>query len=425
MDRNTARRRTRRIVIAMALGILAGSTIQTLFPDSNWLREGVVDGLFVIGGKIFIASLKMLVVPLVFVTLVCGSCSLSDPAKLGRLGGKALLLYLITTALALLSAILMALAVSPGKGQQLAVLSDYQVTPAPVLQEVLANLIPENIIAAMAGGHMLQVIAFALLFGLALNLAGDIGKLAVRFFEDINAILMKAVAILMLLAPLGVFCLLGKIFADIGLSTLSNLLQYFLVVLFCLLFHGLVIYPTLLRFFGGLDPVIFIRKLRDVLLFSFSTASSNATIPVTLKTMTQKMGVSPEVASFVVPLGATINMDGTAIMQGVATVFIAQVYGIELELLDYLLVILTGTLASIGTAGVPGVGLIMLGMVLQQVGLPVEGIGLILGVDRLLDMVRTAVNVMGDSMVSCVVAGSEQEMDRRMYNDLWVGLRTN
>jgi len=205
------------------------------------------------------------------------------------------------------------------------------------------------------------------------------------------------------------------------LDVILQLLQYFLVVLGALGIHALVTYPTILKLLTGLSPVIFIRKMRDAALFAFSTASSNATMPVTLDTVTKKMGVDNSVASFTVPLGATINMDGTAIMQGVATVFIAQVYSVDLTIADYLMVILTATLASIGTAGVPGVGLIMLAMVLQQVGLPVEGIALIIGVDRLLDMTRTAVNVTGDSMVTVIVAKSEKEIDLETYNDPWAG----
>jgi len=223
------------------------------------------------------------------------------------------------------------------------------------------------------------------------------------------------------LAPYGVFFLMAKLFSEISIATIGNLIQYFLVVLVALGIHALVTYPTILKVLTGLNPVIFIRKMRDAALFAFSTASSNATMPVTLDTATKKMGVDNSVASFTVPLGATINMDGTAIMQGVATVFIAQVYSVDLTIADYLMVILTATLASIGTAGVPGVGLIMLAMVLQQVGLPVEGIALIIGVDRLLDMTRTAVNVTGDSMVTIIVAKSEKEIDLETYNDPWAG----
>ncbi|NRA85499.1 MAG: dicarboxylate/amino acid:cation symporter, partial [Gammaproteobacteria bacterium] len=251
--------------------------------------------------------------------------------------------------------------------------------------------------------------------------SGESGKRIADFFNDLNGVVMKLVVILMNLAPYGVFFLMAKLFSQIELSTIGNLIQYFLVVLGALFIHALITYPIILKVLSGLNPVIFIRKMRDAALFAFSTASSNATIPVTLETATKKMGVHNNVASFTVPLGATINMDGTAIMQGVATVFIAQIYGVDLTISDYLMVILTATLASVGTAGVPGVGLIMLAMVLQQVGLPVEGIALIIGVDRLLDMTRTAVNVTGDTMVTCIVGKSEKEMDLEVYRNPWAG----
>ena len=262
---------------------------------------------------------------------------------------------------------------------------------------------------------MLQIIVFAILFGLALTMLGQAGERLLALMNDINAAIMKLVWIVMVFAPYGVFGLIARTFSSQGFSAFGPLIKYFLVVLAVLILHTLVTYPLLLKLLSGLNPVRFIRKLREVQIFAFSTASSNATIPVTLNTLENRIGVNNSVASFTVPLGATINMDGTAIMQGVATVFIAQAYGLDLALTDYLIVVLTAILASIGTAGVPGVGLIMLSMVLAQVGLPVEGIGLIIGIDRLLDMVRTAVNVTGDSAVTCIVASREGELDMDVY----------
>lgn len=414
---------TMKIIIGMGLGITIGAIIQFLMGDVAFVQENIVNGLFLAGGKIFVNSLKMLVVPLVFVSLVCGTCSLSDPSKLGRLGGKSILLYLTTTAIAITLAIALALFVSPGTSEHIVAATDatFSAKQAPSLTQVFINMMPSNPIDAMANGNMLQIIVFALLFGVSVTLAGDAGKRIAAFFNDLNEVVMKLVVILMNLAPYGVFFLMAKLFSEISLLTIVNLIQYFLVVLAALAIHAFVTYPTILKFLTGLSPVIFIRKMRDAALFAFSTASSNATMPVTLDTATKKMGVDNSIASFTVPLGATINMDGTAIMQGVATVFIAQVYNVDLSVADYLMVILTATLASVGTAGVPGVGLIMLAMVLQQVGLPVEGIALIMGVDRLLDMTRTAVNVTGDSMVTVVVAKSEKEIDLDTYNDPWAG----
>jgi len=416
---------TMKIIIGMSLGIIIGAIIQYLLGDNTFVKDNVVNGLFLAGGKIFINSLKMLVVPLVFVSLVCGTCSLSDPSKLGRLGGKSILLYLTTTAIAISLAIGLALVVAPGVSDNVVAAADgaYSAKQAPSFTQVLINIMPSNPVDAMAKGNMLQIIVFALLFGMSITLAGEAGKRIASFFNDLNAVIMKLVMILMNLAPYGVFFLMAQLFSEISISTIGNLIQYFLVVLFTLGLHALITYPVILKTLTGLNPIIFIRKMRDAALFAFSTASSNATMPVTLDTANKKMGVDNSISSFTVPLGATINMDGTAIMQGVATVFIAQVYAIDLSIVDYLMVILTATLASIGTAGVPGVGLIMLAMVLQQVGLPVEGIALIIGVDRLLDMTRTAVNVTGDSMVTVIVAKSEKEIDLEVYNDPWAGTK--
>jgi len=416
---------TMKILIGMGLGIIIGAIIQFAMGDVKFVQDNIVNGLFHAGGKMFVNSLKMLVVPLVFISLVCGTCSLSDPSKLGRLGGKSIALYLTTTAIAITLAIALALVIAPGvTDQAMTSTASFSAKEAPSLTQVLINIIPSNPINAMAEGNMLQIIVFALLFGIAVSLAGESGKRIASLFEDMNEVVMKIVNIIMNLAPYGVFFLMAKLASEISPSTFLNVAKYFFVVLLALGVHALVTYPTILKFLTGLNPIIFIRKMRDTALFAFSTASSNATIPVTLETTTKKMGVDNSIASFTVPLGATINMDGTAIMQGVATVFIAQVYGVDLSITDYLMVILTATLASIGTAGVPGVGLIMLAMVLQQVGLPVEGIALIIGVDRLLDMTRTAVNVTGDSMVTVIVAKTEKELDTEIYNDPWVGRKT-
>ena len=423
---------TTRIVTGMVAGILVGTILQWLMPDGSdaviplylfdlSLRGFLVDGVFEVIGKIFIASLQMLVVPLVFVSLICGTCSLKDTSKLGRIGGKAVGLYLITTAIAISLAMFVALMVEPGVGVDKATDTTFIAKDSPALTQVFIDMFPTNPFNAFAQGNMLQIIVFALLFGMAIALSGKPGERVANLFNDMNEVVMRLVTILMNLAPYGVFCLLAGLFTDLPLDKLKNLAWYFLCVFFVLLAHAFITYPIILKMLTKLSPVVFLKKMRDAALFAFSTSSSNATIPITLETATKKMGVKNSIASFTVPLGATINMDGTAIMQGVATVFIAQVYNIDLTLADYLMVILTATLASIGTAGVPGVGLIMLAMVLNQVGLPVEGIGLIIGVDRLLDMTRTAVNVTGDSMVTIVVGKSEGQFDETVFNDADAG----
>ncbi|ASK77678.1 dicarboxylate/amino acid:cation symporter [Paraphotobacterium marinum] len=401
----------------MFLGILAGFIIRNIFSDFQVVDEYIVNGLFNIGGAIFVASLKMLVVPLVFVSLVCGTSNLKDIKSLGRLGSKTLLLYILTTAVAITIALLMAIIFKPGVGADLKSSSVFKSEAAPELGEVFINMFPTNPINAMAQGNTLQIIVFAILFGIAVSAAGNHGERARSAFEDLNEIIMKLVTILMLVAPYGVFFLMAKLFSTIGLSAIYNLISYFLLVAITLIIHALLTYSIILKSFTGLSPITFFKKMEDALLFAFSTSSSNATLPVTMETTTHRMGASNKVASFTVPLGATINMDGTAIMQGVATVFISQAFNIDLSLTDYLMVIVTATLASIGTAGVPGVGLIMLAMVLNQVGLPVEGIALIMGVDRLLDMMRTAVNITGDSVVTCIVAKSENQLDLDKFKD--------
>ncbi|MEZ8265074.1 dicarboxylate/amino acid:cation symporter [Vibrio cyclitrophicus] len=408
---------TGRVILGMVIGIFTGFAIQSLFTDSGFVNNYIVNGLFEVGGQIFVASLKMLVVPLVFVSLVCGTSSLKDLSTLGRMGGKTLALYIGTTAVAITLALTIGNLFQPGAGADLTAASSFKSADAPSLGQVIIDMFPTNPIQAMAEGKTLQVIVFAVLFGIAISAAGKPGERIAAVFSDLNEVIMKLVALLMNLAPYGVFFLMAKLFSGLGLGAIWNLAEYFLVLAGTLLLHGLVTYSAMLKGFTGLSPITFLRKMEDAIMFAFSTASSNATIPVTMETAKNRMGVDNKVASFTVPLGATVNMDGTAIMQGVATAFIAQAYNIDLTMGDYLMVILTATLASVGTAGVPGVGLVMLAMVLNQVGLPLEGIALIMGVDRLLDMIRTAVNITGDSAVTIIVAKSEGSFDEARFND--------
>ncbi len=406
---------TVQIAIGMLGGLVSGLLLNVVGIEGT-IGDFIVSGLFYVGGSIFLASLKLLVVPLVFVSLVCGTASLDDVTRLGRVGGKTLGLYLFTTAVALTISVLAAVVVRPGAGFDLVTDAQFTAKEAPALSETLIALFPTNPVQAMADSNMLQIIVFSVLFGLAVSLSGDVGKRVLALFEDLNAVVLRLVMMLMNLAPYGVFCLIASVFAQQGLGAFANLLQYFFLVLAVLLLHALLVYPLLLSLLSGLNPLRFFRNMRDPIVLAFSTASSNATLPVTLENAEYRLGVDNRVASFTIPLGATINMDGTAIMQGVATGFIAQAYGIDIGAVGYLTVVLTATLASIGTAGVPGVGLVMLAMVLRQVNLPVEGIGLVIGVDRLLDMVRTAVNVTGDSAVTCIVARSENQLSREVFD---------
>lgn len=417
-------RLTRWILWAMLLGIATGTCLHAILaaldpgsPIATGLREGLVNGVFQVAGQAFLRLLTVLVVPVVFLSLVCGSAAMDDIRKLGRVGLRALALYLLTTAAAISMAMGLALLFGPGRGFTLDAGANFEARPSPPLADTFVNLVPKNALEAMAEGNMLQIIVFSILLGLALTLAGAQGKRVLGACNDWNDVIMKLVGIVMSLAPIGVFALIARTFANEGVGAFGPLIGYFLTVLLALALHCFGVYPLLLKTLARLPIGPFFRKMREVHLFAFSTASSNATIPVTLNTVEFRLGVSNPIASFTVPLGATINMDGTAIMQGVATIFIAQAYGLELGPPQLLMVVLTATLASIGTAGVPGVGLVMLSMVLTQAGLPVEGIALILGIDRLLDMARTAVNVTGDATVSCIVARSEGELNTALYND--------
>ncbi len=405
---------TRNIILGMVLGIIVGTLCNQIGTDGP-LTGLLVKDIFPLIGSIFIRSLQLLVVPLVLLSLITGTAALEDVRRLGRIGAKTLAFYLGTTAIAITIAIGLGLLFQPGVGFELNHASDFSVKDSPPLTEVILNVFPKNPFAAMAEGNMLQVIVFAILFGLALCMSGDAGKRILAIANDLNEVVLKLVNILLLVAPVGVFALISRTFAMEGFSAIQALGKYFFLVLFALVLHGMLTYGGMLVVFSRLSPFRFFKKMRKVQLFAFSTASSNATIPVSLDTVENRLGVNHSIASFTVPLGATINMDGTAIMQGVATVFIAQALGIDIGLQGYLMVILTATLASIGTAGVPGVGLVMLAMVFQQVGLPVAAIGVIYGVDRLLDMVRTAVNVTGDAVVSTIVARSEDEFDQAVW----------
>lgn len=411
--------------MAMAIGIVLGSIYNLLRGWLTaaggepaliaWIDAWMVQGLLDIMGQVFIRSLKLLVVPLVLVSLILGTWNLGGSARMGIMAGKTLGLYLFTTAVAITMAMVMATIIHPGSAE-LAVATAMDTGDAPPLKSVLINMFPTNPVQALADGNMLQIIVFAILSGLALSRAGAAGDTLRRMLESLNEVIMQMVMILMHLAPWGVAALVIKLFASLGFGAIAELGAYFLTVAGVLVMHAILVYGTLVSL-AGLSPLMFFHNIRPALVFAFSTASSNATVPVTLNAVTRRCGADSSVASFTVPLGATINMDGTAVMQGIATVFIAQTYGIDIGITGYLTVIVTATLASIGTAGVPGVGLIMLAMVLQQVGLPTEGIALIIGIDRLLDMMRTAVNVTGDSMVTTLVSHSEGKLDRKLFHE--------
>ncbi|MEE9397050.1 MAG: dicarboxylate/amino acid:cation symporter [Methylococcales bacterium] len=417
---------TSKILIGMGLGFVVGSLINIFGSDIEFVLTYLVNGVFHVIGKAFVNSLKMLVVPLVTFSLICGVCGIGDVGALGRVGMKAFGLYILTTGLAISLALALAIAINPGAGfeNSVSMSTEFTPKPAPPLTDVFINIVPDNPVNAFAEGNMLQIIFFVILFGIAMLMAGETGMKLAKAAEDLNEVMMKVVTLVMDFAPIGVFCLMAKTFSEQGFGLIIPMMGYFSTVILVLLLHAFGTFSILLAFFAKLNPLIFLKKMRSAQIFAFSTASSNATIPVTLQAVEKRIGVGNSTASFTIPLGATINMDGTAIMQGVATVFIANVYNIDLTASQYATVIGMSILASIGTAGVPGVGLIMLAMVFNQVGLPVEGIGLILGVDRLLDMVRTVVNVTGDATVTCIVAQGEGEINRDIFNDPDAGVIT-
>jgi Na+/H+-dicarboxylate symporter len=410
---------TTKVLLGMALGILTGLVINYagLSGEDSMVGGYVVHGLFYIVGTMFVTALKMLVVPLVFFSLISGVLGIGNINALGKVGAKSFALYMLTTAIAIALGISLAAVIGIGDGVHLASEVSFNAKEAPPLSSVLIDIIPSNILHAMAEGKMLQIIFFSILLGISILMVGKKAAPLAQTVELLNEVMMNMVNIVMAVAPYAVFALIAKAISTLGLDLLMNLAGYVMVLVAALMLHLFVTLMGILKLFSGMSPSIFMKKMRDAQVFAFSTSSSNATIPVTLRSVTERLGVDNSVASFTVPFGATINMDGTAIMQGVATVFIANAYGVDLGLSGYLTVIMMSVLASIGTAGVPGVGLIMLSMVFTQVGLPVEGIGLILGVDRLLDMVRTAVNVSGDAAVSVIVAKSEGKLDSERFNN--------
>ena len=412
---------TTKIFISLIVGAIFGMVLHYAVPAGHIKDNILIEGILYIVGQGFIRLMKMLVVPLVFCSIVCGSMSIGDTKKLGTVGVRTLAFYLATTALAICVALGMGNLLDPGVGLDLSAISanatEVQTMESTSMAQTLLNIIPDNPIGALANGNMLQIIVFALIVGVILAKLGEKTETVANFFSQFNDIMMEMTMMVMSLAPIGVFCLISRTFAGIGFSAFLPLAKYMLGVLLALCVQCFIVYLGLLKIFTGLNPIKFIKNFFPVMAFAFSTATSNATIPMSIDTLAKKMGVSKRISSFTVPLGATINMDGTAIMQGVAVVFAAQAFGILLTPADYVTVIGTATLASIGTAGVPSVGLVTLTMVFNSVGLPVEAIGLIMGIDRILDMARTAVNITGDAVCTTIVAHQNNAIDKEVFKN--------
>ena len=407
------------IFIALLLGALLGVVIHYWIPSGYIKDTVIVEGVLYVVGQGFIRLMQMLVVPLVFCSLICGSMAIGDTKTLGKVGVKTIGFYLVTTALAVCVALGSALIINPGLGLDMDSIQKGTVsstTEATSLVDTLLNIIPKNPVQSMANGDMLPIIVFALFVGIMLAKLGTRGSVVANFFSQFNDVMMEMTMAIMKIAPIGVFCLIARTFATVGFSAFAPMLKYMGNVTLALAIQCLIVYQILLFVFTRLNPFKFIKKFLPVMGFAFSTATSNATIPMSIDTLSKKMGVSKQISSFTIPLGATINMDGTSIMQGVAVVFIAQAYGIPLTMGNLATVVVTATLASIGTAGVPSVGLVTLAMVLNSVGLPTEGIALIMGIDRILDMIRTAVNITGDAVCTTIVCHQEGSLNREVFN---------
>jgi Na+/H+-dicarboxylate symporter len=403
------------ILIGMVLGFIFG-LILNFYVTNPFIKNVIlIDNIFYMGGTGFIKLMKMLVVPLVLFSIVVGVASISDIKKIGKIGGRTLLIYLVTTALAVSVALLIASVIKPGIGLNMVGVSQANITTTVTVSDTVLNMIPDNPFSSLANGDMLPVIIFGVLIGIILAKLRDETEVVNAFFEQGNTIMMEMTSLVMKFAPIGVFCLMAKTFATLGFEGLIPLAKYILCVLLGLAIQAFIIYPSLLVILTRLNPFNFFKKFIPVMFFAFSSSTSNATIPLNLDKLSE-LGVSREVSSFTIPLGATINMDGTAIMQGCAVMFAAQAYGMDLGMTALLTVIFTAVMASIGTAGVPSVGLITLNMVFSSVGLPVDAIGIIMGIDHIIDMFRTAVNVTGDAICTIIVSFKNKSIDLDLFN---------
>ncbi len=403
------------ILIGMLLGLIAGLLLNFYVTDPFIKDIILMNNIFYLGGTGFIRLMKMLVVPLVFFSIVVGVASISDVRKIGKIGGTTILIYLLTTAVAVTIALIIGMFFKPGLGLHLAdIAQTSNVTVNQTITDTVLNIIPENPFNSLATGDMLPVIIFGLLVGIILAKLRDETDVVNKFFTQGNTIMMEMTSIVMKFAPIGVFCLMAKTFGNLGFDAIIPLTKYVSCVLLGLAIQAFVVYPGLLVVFTRLNPIKFFRKFFSVMFFAFSSSTSNATIPLNIDKL-HELGVSRDVSSFTIPLGATINMDGTAIMQGVAVMFAAQAYGIDLGTTALLTVIVTAVMASVGTAGVPSVGMVTLSMVFNSVGLPVAAIGVIFGIDHILDMFRTAVNVTGDAICTMIVSFTNNSFDKDVF----------
>lgn len=409
---------TSKIFIALICGMILGIVMHYFVPKGHIKDDIIINGIFYLLGQMFIRAMQMLVVPLVFFSIADGCRNMGDTKTLGKVGIRIVLFYLLTTALAIIIALSLASIINPGEGMNMELGSNefnMDAGEKTSMKDTLLNMIPTNPIEALAKGDMLQIIIFAVIVGLLIAGMEDRMETLGNIITEMNELMMSMTMAVMKLAPIGVFFLIARTFSNLGYDVILSMLSYMISVILGLAFQLLIVYMLLLTIFVRVNPFAFLKKYFPVMTFAFSTASSNATVPLNIQTL-EDIGVDKKISSFTIPLGATINMDGTAIMQGVAVVFIANAYGIDLTLNDYLTVILTATIASVGTAGIPSVGLVTLSMVLSSVGLPVEGIAMIMGIDRILDMARTSINTTGDASGTIIVANSVNAFNKEKFN---------
>jgi Na+/H+-dicarboxylate symporter len=401
---------TKKIIVAMIFGIITGVFLNIFSYDTS-LSDFIVINFFNVVSDLFISALKLVIIPLIFFSIVCGIISLSDDTSLSRLGIKTLSLYLFTTIIA----ISLGLLFSSFINYEPILLSNLESNVSIDNIKTESSIFPTNIFKSLSDGNIIHLLIFSVLIGIAASKIKDNAKTFISYFHEFNAVINELVKIIISFTPIAVYCILSKTFATQGLETLTPLMGYFFTVVFVLLIHFFITFTLLLKTFTNLNPKQFFINIKEVIVFTFSTSSSSASIPFTLKAASEKCGINKSISSFTIPLGATINMDGTAIMQGCATFFLASLYGIDLGMSEILTIVVTATIASIGTAGIPSAGIIMLTVIFTQIGIPLEGITLLLGVDRLLDMMRTSINVSGDLCISCIVASSENRLDETIY----------
>ena len=402
---------TKKIIVSMILGIFVGVTFNLTSLIESSLGTNITNLLDLVS-YLFLSSLKLIIVPLIFFSIVCGIVSLSDDVSISRLGIKTLLLYTITTVIAISLGLLFSSFINyePIEMKNLGSVVNIENI------ETDGNIFPNNIFKSLSDGNIIHLLIFAVLIGISAARIKNRIKTFIQYFYDFNDVINELVKLIISFTPIAVFCILAKTFSTQGIETIMPLAGYFFTVVFVLLFHFVFTFSILIKLFTVLNPVKFFQNLKDVVIFTFSTSSSSASIPFTLKAAEEKYGIDKSISTFTVPLGATINMDGTAIMQGCATFFLASLYGIDLGINEIITIVITATIASIGTAGIPSAGIIMLTVIFTQIGIPLEGITLLLGVDRLLDMMRTSVNVSGDICISCVIASSERKINEKIFN---------